>query len=203
VRPLLPPWLQGYERAWLGRDALAGLVAACVVVPQAIAYASLAGLPVEVGLYAALLPMVAYAAFGSSRSLSVSVTSTISILTASAIAGTQDPRTAAALLAVLVGVLLAGAGLARIGFLADFISLPILAGYKAGTGLFIISGQLGKLLGVPVDGQDFSSTTSATSCAAWTTSAPPRSRSAPGLSCCCWCSRGCARPCRHRSWPWR
>src|ERR1700735_5458608 len=77
---------RGYRREWLTADAVAGVVAACVVVPQAIAYAGLAGLPVQVGLYAALVPMVLYALFGSSRALSVSVTSTVSILTASGIA---------------------------------------------------------------------------------------------------------------------
>lgn len=155
ARPPIAGWLRGYRRAWLGRDAVAGLVAACVVVPQAIAYAGLAGLPVQVGLYAAFVPMLVYAALGTSRALSVSVTSTVSILTAEAIAGSSDPRAAAAVLAIVVGAILIVAGLARVGFLADFISLPILAGYKAGTGLFIISGQLGKILGIPVGGTGF------------------------------------------------
>jgi SulP family sulfate permease len=127
ARPPIAGWLRGYRRAWLGRDAVAGLVAACVVVPQAIAYAGLAGLPVQVGLYAAFVPMVVYAALGTSRALSVSVTSTVSILTAEAIAGSSDPRAAAAVLAIVVGAILIVAGLARVGFLADFISLPILA----------------------------------------------------------------------------
>jgi sulfate permease, SulP family len=152
---LIAPWLRGYSRQWLSRDALAGVVAACVVVPQAIAYAGLAGLPVQVGLYAATVPMVLYALFGSSRALSVSVTSTISILTASAIAASHYEPSRAALLAILVGVILLVAGLARLGFLADLISLPILTGYKAGTGLFILSGQIGKVLGIHTNGTDF------------------------------------------------
>jgi sulfate permease, SulP family len=152
---LIAPWLRGYRSQWLSRDALAGIVAACVVVPQAIAYAGLAGLPVQVGLYAATVPMLLYALLGSSRVLSVSVTSTISILTASAIAGAPNPESRAALLAILVGVILIIAGLARLGFLADLISLPILTGYKAGTGLFILSGQLGKVLGIHTSGTDF------------------------------------------------
>jgi SulP family sulfate permease len=152
---LIAPWLRGYPRQWLSRDALAGVVAACVVVPQAIAYAGLAGLPVQVGLYAATVPMVFYALFGSSRALSVSVTSTISILTASAIAASHYEPSRAALLAILVGVILLVAGLARLGFLADLISLPILTGYKAGTGLFILSGQIGKVLGIHTNGTDF------------------------------------------------
>ena len=153
--PVIAPWLRGYRRDWFSRDAVAGVVAACVVVPQAIAYAGLAGLPVQVGLYAALVPMVVYALLGSSRALSVSVTSTISILTASAIAASADGPSRAALLAILVGVILLVAGLARLGFLADLISLPILTGYKAGTGLFILSGQLGKVLGISVGGKGF------------------------------------------------
>jgi sulfate permease, SulP family len=150
-----------YRRDWLRWDLLAGLTTAAVVIPQAVAYASLAGLPVEVGLYVAIVPMVAYALVGSSRPLSVSSTSTISILTAGALveAGAAgDPgRTVAtaSLLALLVGGFLAAAGLLRLGFLADFISSPVLAGFKAGMGLYIAASQLGKVLGVPVEGDSF------------------------------------------------
>jgi sulfate permease, SulP family len=152
-----------YRRDWLRWDLLAGLTTAAVVIPQAVAYASLAGLPVEVGLYVAIVPMVAYALVGSSRPLSVSSTSTstISILTAGALveAGADgDPGRAvatASLLALLVGGFLAAAGLMRLGFLADFISSPVLAGFKAGMGLYIAASQLGKVLGVPVEGDSF------------------------------------------------
>jgi sulfate permease, SulP family len=150
-----------YRRDWLRWDLLAGLTTAAVVIPQAVAYASLAGLPVEVGLYVAIVPMVAYALVGSSRPLSVSSTSTISILTAGALveAGADgDPGRAvatASLLALLVGGFLAAAGLLRLGFLADFISSPVLAGFKAGMGLYIAASQLGKVLGVPVEGDSF------------------------------------------------
>lgn len=154
-RRLLAPWWSGYHRGWLSGDLVAGLVTACVVVPQAVAYAGVAGLPVEVGLYAALVPMLVYALLGTSRVLSVSVTSTLSILTASAIAVTGGGPEAAALLAFMSGALLLVGGLARVGFLADFVSLPILAGFKAGTGLVIISGQLGKVLGIPIGGDGF------------------------------------------------
>jgi high affinity sulfate transporter 1 len=153
--------LGSYQRAWLRWDLLAGLTTAAVVIPQAVAYASLAGLPVQVGLYVATVPMVAYALLGTSRPLSVSSTSTISILTAGALteAGAAgDPRRAAAtaaLLALLVGGILAAAGLLRLGFLADFISSPVLAGFKAGMGLVIAASQLGKVLGVPVQGDGF------------------------------------------------
>ena len=141
-------WMRRYERRWLGRDVTAGVVTACVVVPQCIAYASLAGLPVEVGLYVAIVPMLLYALLGTSRPLSVSTTSTISLLTASAIeqTGATDPLAAASALAVLVGRGAPVAGLLRLGFLADLVSSPILTGFKTGTGLVIISGQLGKVL---------------------------------------------------------
>jgi sulfate permease, SulP family len=150
-----------YRRAWLRWDLLAGLTTAAVVIPQAVAYASLAGLPVQLGLYVATVPMVAYALLGTSRPLSVSSTSTISILTAGALtaagaAGDAGRAAAtAALLALLVGGILVAAGLLRLGFLADFISSPVLAGFKAGMGLVIAASQLGKVLGVPVEGDGF------------------------------------------------
>jgi len=142
-------------------DLLAGITTAAVVVPQVVAYASLAGLPVRFGLYVATVPMVVYALVGTSRPLSVSSTSTISILTAGALVDTgtaDDPAravAAASLLALLVGGILAIAGLLRMGFLADFISSPVLAGFKAGMGLVIAASQLGKVLGVPVEGDTF------------------------------------------------
>jgi sulfate permease, SulP family len=154
-------WANGYRRTWLRWDLLAGLTTAAVVIPQAVAYASLAGLPVQVGLYVATVPMVAYALMGTSRPLSVSSTSTISILTAGALAQAGvagDPGRAAAtaaLLALLVGGFLVVAGLLRLGFLSDFISAPVLAGFKAGMGLVIAASQLGKVLGVPVQGDHF------------------------------------------------
>jgi sulfate permease, SulP family len=140
---------------------VAGVTTAAAVIPQAVAYASLAGLPVQVGLYVAIVPMVAYALIGTSRPLSVSSTSTISILTAGALvdAGAAGDATravaAASLLALLVGGILAAGGLLRLGFLADFISSPVLAGFKAGMGLVIAASQLGKVLGVPVEGDGF------------------------------------------------
>jgi SulP family sulfate permease len=120
-----------------------------------MAYATLAGLPVQFGLYVAVAPPLAYALLGSSRALSVSTTSTIAILTATAIASADDHVTAACTLAFVVGGLLLAAGLLRLGFLADFISLPVLSGFKIGTGLVIAASQLGKVLGVDVKGNDF------------------------------------------------
>jgi SulP family sulfate permease len=137
-------------------DIVAGATTAAVVIPQAMAYATIAGLPVEYGLYCALVPMVVYAALGTSRPLSVSTTSTISILTASAIATSdEDPVVTATTLAFVVGVVLLVSGVVRLGFLADLISDSVLAGFKVGMGLVIISDQWGRLLGVDVTGDDF------------------------------------------------
>ena len=132
-------WLGGYQGAWLRGDLVAGLTTAAVVIPQAMAYATIAGLPVQVGLYVATVPMLVYARAGTSRPLSVSTTSTLSALTAAAVATASagDPAralVAASTLAAMVGALLLGAGVLRLGFLADFISAPVLAGFKAGTG---------------------------------------------------------------------
>jgi SulP family sulfate permease len=150
-------WLHRYQRAWLRFDLVAGLTAAAVVIPQAMAYATIAGLPVQVGLYTALVPMLVYVLLGTSRPLSVSSTSTISMLTATELARVAqggDPADyllAASTLALLVGAFLLLAGLLRLGFLANFISLPVLTGFKAGIGLVILVGQLGKVLGIPVE----------------------------------------------------
>jgi sulfate permease, SulP family len=135
-------------------DIVAGLTAAAVVLPKAMAYATVAGLPVAVGLYTAFIPMVIYALLGSSRVLSVSSTTTLAIL-----AGTQlglavpdgNPAqllAAAVTLTVLTGVILMLAALLRLGFVANFISTPVLTGFKAGIGLVIVLDQMPKLLGV-------------------------------------------------------
>ena len=149
-------WLPRYDHAWLRFDILAGLTAAAVVIPQAMAYATIAGMPVQIGLYTALVPMLVYVLLGTSRPLSVSTTSTIAILTAVQLAvvvpdgNPADTLMAASTLAFMVGVLLLLASLLRLGFIANFISSPVLAGFKAGIGLVIFVGQLGKVLGFSV-----------------------------------------------------
>jgi len=149
-------WLPAYRSAWLRNDLLAGLTTAAVVIPQAMAYAAMAGLPVEVGLYTSLTPMVVYALLGTSRVLSVSVTSTISLLTAAVLMASVSTTdlgeilVAAGTLAILVGMLLILAGIFKLGFLANFISAPVLAGFKAGIGVVIFTGQIGKALGYSV-----------------------------------------------------
>jgi high affinity sulfate transporter 1 len=150
-------WIREYRREWLRFDAIAGLTTAALVIPQSMAYATLANLPVQAGLYTALAAMPVYALLGTSRPLSVSVSSTVSVLAASALAGVPADRVlgAAALLALLFGAIMVGAGLLRLGFMAQFISQPVLVGFKIGIGLFVGAGQLGKLLGISQSGSDF------------------------------------------------
>jgi SulP family sulfate permease len=153
--------LRDYPRDWLRPDVIAGLTAAAVVVPKAMAYATIAGLPVQVGLYTAFVPMVIYALLGTSRPLSVSTTTTIAILTASALALTApggapaELALAAATLSVMVGVVLGLASALRLGFVANFISEPVLTGFKSGIGLVIVVDQVPKLLGIHVDKTGF------------------------------------------------
>ena len=155
---LIAGWLRGYRPAWLRDDLLAGASTAAVVIPQAMAYAGVAGLPIQHGLYCALVPMALYALSGTSRPLSVSTTSTISLLTAATIATApsgSDPALVASLLALEVGAILLVAGVFRLGFASDFISRPVLVGFKIGMGLAIAASQLGKVLGVDVVGETF------------------------------------------------
>ena len=142
-------------------DVVAGLVAAAVVLPKAMAYATVAGLPVEVGLYTAFIPMLVYALLGSSRVLSVSSTATLAILAATQLAlvvPDGDPGklvTATATLAALVGMMLLVARLLRLGFVANFISTPVLTGFKAGIGLVVVLDQVPKLFGFHITKQGF------------------------------------------------
>ncbi|MFI7542441.1 SulP family inorganic anion transporter [Actinoplanes sp. NPDC049599] len=149
--------LHGYERSWLRGDTLAGLTVAAYLVPQVMAYAGLAGLPPVAGLWAILAPLILYAILGSSRLLSVGPESTTALMTAAAVAPLAggDPARFAVLagaLAVVVGLLCLVAFAARLGFVADLLSKPILIGYLAGVAVTMIVGQLSKLTGVPVDG---------------------------------------------------
>jgi sulfate permease, SulP family len=145
----------------LTADLIPGLTTAAVVVPKALAYATIAQLPVQAGLFAALVPMVVYAVLGSSRLLSVSTTTPIAILCATAIGEALradpglDPLTAAATLSILVGLMLIAARALRLGFLANFISEPVLTGFKAGVGFVIVVDQIPKLLGIHITKEGF------------------------------------------------
>ena len=137
-------------------DVVAGLITAAVVIPKAMAYATIAGLPVQVGLYTCLAPMVVYALLGSSRVLSVSTTTTLAILTGAELAEAGASGDAARLmresatLTLVVGAILLAASLLRLGFVANFISEPVLIGFKAGIGVVIVCDQVPKLLGYHV-----------------------------------------------------
>ena len=151
------PWLRGYDRSWLTPDVVGGLAAGAVVIPQAMAYASIADLPVEVGLYTCMVPMAVYALLGGSRTLSVSTTSTIAVLTASTLvaggvaADSTDPARALATLTLLVGGILLIARILHLSVLIDNISGATLTGIKVGVGLTVAAGQLPSLLGIPGD----------------------------------------------------
>ncbi|SAK49914.1 sulfate transporter [Caballeronia fortuita] len=151
---IAPEWLFHYRKQWARADIVAGLTAAAVVIPKALAYATIAGLPVQVGLYTACVPMLVYAFVGTSRALSVSTTTTLAILAANALSATvagDDPAalaTANATLTMLVGIMLAAAALLRLGFVANFISEPVLVGFKAGVAIVIVVDQLPKLFGI-------------------------------------------------------
>jgi SulP family sulfate permease len=151
--------LRGYEHSWLRGDVLAGLTVAAYLVPQVMAYAALAGLPPVTGLWAIMAPLALYALLGSSRHLSIGPESTTALMTAAVVAplaGGDQARHAAlaGALAVLVGLLCLVAFAARLGFVADLLSKPILVGYLAGVAVTMIVGQLGKLTGIPVAGDN-------------------------------------------------
>ncbi|RDK06135.1 sodium-independent anion transporter [Cupriavidus lacunae] len=161
VSPPMPRWLHDYRKEWAAPDVVAGLTAAAVVIPKALAYATIAGLPVQAGLYTVFAPMLIYAMLGSSRTLSVSTTTTLAILVAAAFSSLgphPDSSTliaASATLTFLVGVMLLAARLLRLGFVADFISEPVLVGFKAGIGIVIVVDQIPKLLGIHIQKGSF------------------------------------------------
>ncbi len=149
--------LRGYQRSWLRGDLLAGVTVAAYLVPQVMAYAEVAGLPAITGLWAAAAPLAVYAILGSSRQLSVGPESSTALMTAAAvtvlIAGDQQRYAeTAAVLALAVGVVCLLCWLARLGFLANLLSHPVLIGYMAGIAVLMIVSQLGKVTGIDVEG---------------------------------------------------
>ena len=147
--------LPSYRAPQAGRDVLAGVAVAALAVPSAMAYAEVAGLSPVNGLYALLLPVVAYALLGSSRQLIVGPEGSISVLVAASVlalatAGSAESAQLAATLALLVAACFALARLARLGWLGDYFSRPVLVGYIHGVAIVLVIGQLGKLLGIPV-----------------------------------------------------
>ena len=156
----LPGWRQlaGYRPQWLRADLLAGITVAAYLIPQCMAYGELAGVDPVRGLWAILPPLLLYALLGSSPQLSVGPESTTAVMTAAAIAPLAggDPLQAAgltSLLALLVGLTCCLGAWARIGFVADLLSRPILLGYMAGVAVIMVSGQLGRICGVDLEAE--------------------------------------------------
>ncbi|MGH3011051.1 MAG: SulP family inorganic anion transporter [Gaiellaceae bacterium] len=156
----LAPWLRGYRRAWLVPDVLAGLIVWTVVVPQAVAYAQIAGLPPSAGLAAAPGALLAYALLGTSRSLVVSATTATSALSAAAVGPLADGDVArfaalSAALAVVAAIVLILAGLVHAGKVMDFVPTTVMTGFLFGLGLVVSLGQLPKIFGVEEGSGDF------------------------------------------------
>ena len=152
--------VRDYRREWFSADLLAGISVCMVMIPSVIAYAGLMGLRPQHGLYAALVPLLIYPLFGSSRQMIVGPDIAISLLIASAIAplAAGDPAhaaTLAAAVAVLSGLLLLLGARARIGAIADFLSKPVLVGYMTGAALILMASQLDKLFGIRLEHNDF------------------------------------------------
>ena len=148
--------LRPIQRAAALRDALAGVVMAAMDIPQVLGYSKIAGMPVVTGLYSLLLPLVAFAAFGSSRYLVVAADSATAAIFADGVSGTATPAGAqyialAGIVAVLTAVILLLARLLRLGFIADFLSRTVLVGFLTGVGFQVGISVLSEMLGVPVD----------------------------------------------------
>lgn len=151
-------WGRGYNRTVLTSDLVAAMIVTIMLIPQSLAYAMLAGLPPEVGLYASILPIIAYALFGTSRTLAVGPVAVISLMTltaASSVAapGSAEFMAAALILALLSGLMLIALGVLRLGFLANLLSHPVVSGFITASGIIIATSQVKALLGIGASGQ--------------------------------------------------
>ncbi|MEY3664932.1 MAG: sulfate permease family protein [Pseudomonadota bacterium] len=160
--PSLPilDWGRRYDRDTLVSDVVAAIIVTMMLIPQSLAYALLAGLPPEVGLYASVAPLLLYAVFGTSRVLAVGPVAVVSLMTAAAIgehavAGSPQYWAVAITLAFLSGVMLLIMGVLRLGFLANFLSHPVISGFISASGLLIAASQLKTLMGVKAEGHNF------------------------------------------------
>lgn len=156
--PLLQ-WLPGYRREHAVSDLIAAVIVTIMLIPQSLAYALLAGLPAQVGLYASILPLVLYAVFGTSRTLSVGPVAVAALMTAAALAPIAEPGSAdyvagAVLLAVMSGLMLTAMGLLKLGFLANFLSHPVISGFITASGLVIAASQVKHLVGIEANGHN-------------------------------------------------
>jgi SulP family sulfate permease len=153
----LPQWMRDYPKGQLGTDVSAGLIVAVLVIPQSLAYALLAGLPPQVGLYVGIFPVIAYALLGSSRVLAVGPVAVTAIMTWSMLSPIAVPGSAqyvvlAAGLALLSGLILLLCGVLRLGFLSQLLSRPVIAGFVSGSAILIVASQLGRLTGLALSG---------------------------------------------------
>jgi len=160
--PSLPvlDWARRYDRDTFIGDGVAALIVTIMLIPQSLAYALLAGLPPEVGLYASVAPLLLYALFGSSRVLAVGPVAVVSLMTAAAVGEHAAPGSAAywpvaITLAFLSGTMLLAMGLLRLGFIANFLSHPVISGFISASGLLIAASQLKTLMGVKAEGHSF------------------------------------------------
>lgn len=152
-------WGRSYTRATLANDLLAALIVTIMLIPQSLAYALLAGLPPEIGLYASIAPLLFYAIFGTSRALAVGPVAVVSLMTAASVGqlaaqGTPEYLGAAIALAFLSGLMLLAMGFLRLGFIANFLSHPVISGFITASGLIIAAGQVPHLLGISAGGHN-------------------------------------------------
>ncbi|WP_376877901.1 SulP family inorganic anion transporter [Albirhodobacter sp. R86504] len=150
-------WGRAYNRAALTNDVIAAIIVTIMLIPQSLAYALLAGLPPEAGLYASIVPIMLYAVFGTSRALAVGPVAVVSLMTAAALSniaaqGTMGYAVAALSLAGLSGIILVAMGVFRLGFVANFLSHPVIAGFITASGILIAASQIKHILGVSADG---------------------------------------------------
>ena len=156
----LPSTLNGYRKAWLGPDLIAGMTLAAVAIPECMGYTKIVGTPVVTGLYTILLPIAAFALLGSSRHLVVGADSATAAILFAGLTGLAQPNTTqwlalASMAALLTAGFLVLASILRLGFLADFLSRTVLVGFLSGVGISLLVGQLPEMLGVSVSGKGF------------------------------------------------
>lgn len=161
IERLLPglAWMRRYDKVSFQGDALAAVIVTIMLIPQSLAYALLAGLPPEVGLYASMAPLAAYALFGSSSTLAVGPVAVVSLMTAAAVGdlaavGTPEYRGAALALALISGLFLIAMGLLRLGFLASLLSHPVISGFITASGILIAASQSKHILGIEASGHN-------------------------------------------------
>ena len=152
-------WARDYNREFMVSDLLAAIIVTLMLIPQSLAYALLAGLPAEMGLYASILPLIAYALFGTSRTLSVGPVAVVSLMTATAIgkvaaSGSAEYIAAAIAMALISGLMLVIMGLLRFGFLANFLSHPVVSGFITASALIIALSQVRHILGIDAQGDN-------------------------------------------------